>query len=117
MSEPLATLDDVKMWLELESTTAHDEKLQMFIDIASERVRHEAKQIVGDDEVKAAREVVVDAWTTETVPQAGRAATATLVAHLFGFRGDQALGQALEDSDLPLQVRMHLSTLRDHAIA
>lgn len=88
----LVSLTQVKQALRYPlDVTLDDDALYAKLEAAHELVLDRMKQIVTDDvTVKDARVVEVNAWTSDTAPQAVKAAIIECVADMDADRGDRA---------------------------
>lgn len=118
--QELVTLEQAKRQCNLRGTSEFDEQIEWSIQVATAYVLYEAKQRIGSEDVLAARDAEVNAWTDDDeTPEVimAKAAILALVTYLMRFRGDDPDGPSLEYGNLPPLVKMFVKPLRDPALA
>jgi hypothetical protein len=118
MMQDIVTLDQAKKHLRLDGTSAFDVDLTAKIEEATVTVLDYVRQQCGDMTERATWYATVDAWDEDTAPLQVRAAILKLTGYLFGDRGDgEPIRKVDPNGDLPGDVTMFLTRLRDRAMA
>lgn len=117
--EDLVTIDQLKDHLKIPlSQTAQDDDLELKLGVAQEMVIDYISQRIGSPGVGDAWADTIEDWTDETAPKRVVAAILAMAAWIYKHRGDEATQDApvLEHGDLPCDVKLYLTRLRDPAL-
>jgi hypothetical protein len=118
----VATLSQARSHLRLDGTTEHDTIIQMKLDEATALCVDYIYSYIGDEDERAARAAVIDAWTLADDPIEFlqlRAGVLKMTGHLFRFRGDDDKNAVATYAHgvLPPDVTMYLNRLRDPVLS